>query len=397
MSAQYARDVTRIRRVLRPATDRAPAFRLAYTRSGPRTDSPIVVIPGGPGLGSIQPYAAFRRRAARGGLDVIMIEHRGVGHSRRDVSGRVLPHSAMWVTDVVDDIAAVLVREGARSVYVVGSSYGSYLASSFAARHPEWVSGMILDSALQSTSDLALERARLRELFWDADTDVAHSVHRLIDTGRGGMHLLEVIRASYELAGIGLLRPLLAGRIAGTPSLAWKSLELYAGRGESIARIPYFYEFEVAGAIGFRELDYGATPDGHPLDPARTYAPLALRFPPYAGEPFDLLRAARSFAWPVVLLVGSRDLRTPPAAAHRFAAQLPQATIIELENGHSALDTHPAPLLNAMRHLATGTTDRLPALARRLDALPRPGLAGLLPGVLGAMARLETAWRPGSD
>lgn len=390
---QYARDVTRIQRVLRPAIDRAPAFRLAYTRSGPPTDTPLVVIPGGPGLASIQPYRAFRRRAAHGGLDVIMIEHRGVGHSRDDVSGRPLPHSAMWVTDVVHDIAAVLDREGARSAYIVGSSYGSFLASSFAARHPERVSGMILDSALQSTSDLALERGRIRELFWDADTDAAQSVRRLIDTGQGGAHLLEVIRAAYELGGDELLRPLLAGRLAGARSPAWRSLELYAGRGESIARIPYFYEFEIAGAIGFRELDYGAAPDGHPLDPALTYAPLAHRFPPFAHEPFDLLREARSFAWPVVVLVGSRDLRTPPAAARRFATQLPDAAVIGLENGHSALDTHPAPLLNAMRHLVNGTTDRLPALARRLDALPRPGLAGLLPRALGAMSRVETAWR----
>ncbi|MDO8384245.1 MAG: alpha/beta fold hydrolase [Microbacterium sp.] len=385
--------MTRIQRILRPATHDAPAFRLAYTRSGQRTDTPLVVIPGGPGLASIQPYRALRRRAARGRLDVIMIEHRGVGHSRRDVSGRVLPHSAMWVTAVVDDIAAVLDREGVRSAHIVGSSYGSYLASSFGARHPDRVSGMVLDSALQSTSDLAVERRRLRELFWDADTDVARSVRRLIDDGRGGTHLLEVIRGAYELGGDDLLRPLLAGRLAGARSPAWRSLELYAGRGESIARIPYFYEFEIAGAIGFRELDYGATPDGHPLDPARTYAPLAQRFPPFSHEPFDLLRAARSFAWPVVLLVGSRDLRSPPAAAQRFAAHLPDATVIDLENGHSALDTHPAPLLNAMRHLVNGTTDRLPALARRLDALPRPGLAGLLPRALGAMSRVETAWR----
>ncbi|WP_144238012.1 MULTISPECIES: hypothetical protein [Bacteria] len=64
--------MTRIQRILRPATHDAPAFRLAYTRSGPRTDTPLVVIPGGPGLASIQPYRALRRRAARGGLDVIM-------------------------------------------------------------------------------------------------------------------------------------------------------------------------------------------------------------------------------------------------------------------------------------------------------------------------------------
>jgi pimeloyl-ACP methyl ester carboxylesterase len=338
------------------------------------------------------PYRALRRRAARGGLDVIMIEHRGIGHSRRDVSGQPLPHAAMWITEVVDDIAAVLDRENVRSAFIVGSSYGSYLASSFATTHPDRVSGMILDSALQSTSDLALERARTRELLWEADTDVARSVRRLVESGRVGSHFLEVTRAAFELGGHDLLRPLLAGRLAGRPSPAWKALELYAGRGESIARIPYFYEFEIAGAIGFRELDYGAPPDGHPLDPARTYAPLTRRFPPFDGEPFDLLEEVRSFAWPVVVIIGSRDLRTPPAAARRVAERIPDATIVDIDNGHSALDTHPAVLLNAMRQLANGTPHRLAGLAARFDRLPRPGFAGLLPRVLLAATRWEAAW-----
>lgn len=322
-----------------------------------------------------------------------MIEHRGIGHSRTDESGRPLPHSAMWVSDVVGDIAAVLDHENVRSAFIVGSSYGTYLASSFAATHPDRVSGMILDSALQSTSDLTLERARIRELFWDADTDIAHSVRRLVEAGRGGQHLLEVIRAAFELGGDNLLRPLVAGRLAGRRSLAWRALELYAGRGESIARIPYVYEFEIAGAIGFRELDYGAAPDGHPLDPARTYARLAHRFPPFDREPLDLLEEMRSFAWPVVILVGSRDMRTPPSAAHRVAERLPDATIVDIENGHSALDTHPAVLLNAMRQLANGTPHRLAALAPRLDRLRRPGLAGLMPRALLATTRWESACR----
>lgn len=374
--------------MLRPATDRAPAFSLAYTRSGPRSDTPLVVIPGGPGLASILPYRAFRRRAARGGLDVIMIEHRGIGHSRADVGGTPLPHSAMWVTEVVDDIAAVLDAEGVASALIVGSSYGSYLASTFAARHANRVSGMILDSALQSTSDLALEREHIRQVLWDGHDDIARSVRHLLGSDAVDPRDFDVIRAAYELGGPDLLRPLLRRRSAGGRGLAWRALEVYAGRGESIARIPFFYEFDIAGAIGFRELHYGAAPDGHPLDPARTYATLANRFPAFVGEPFDLLDEARSFGWPVVIVVGSRDLRTPPSAAYRVAALVPDATVVEIENGHSALDTHPAALLNTMRALASGTPHRLPALARRLNDLPRPGLAGLVPRALRAMMGL---------
>lgn len=378
-----------IRRVRRPETSSSPAFDLAYVRSGPVSDTPLVVVPGGPGLASVLPYRALRRRAARGGLDLIMIEHRGVGFSRSDRSGKALPSSALWITDVVDDVAAALDAEGVGRAHLVGSSYGSYLASSFGARHPERVAGMILDSALQSTGQLALERERVRALFWDADDDIARPVRELVDAGVDPRRLLDVVRAAYELGGDALLRPLLSARRRGRTSAAWTALQLYAERGESISRIPGHYEFDIAGTIGFRELDYGAPLDGHPLDPARTYAPIAHRFPAFAGEPFDLLTATAGFTWPTVFLVGARDVRTPPAAALAVAERMPRATVVPIDNGHSALDTHPAALLNAMRFLAAGSPERLPALAGRLDALPRPGLINRATAAVGALARIE--------
>jgi proline iminopeptidase len=374
--------VTGIRRLRRPATDGTPEFDLAYVRTGPRSETPLVVIPGGPGLASVLPYALLRRRAAQGGLDLIMVEHRGVGFSRSDIRGRPLPTSAMWVTDVVGDLLAVLDRERVERAHIVGSSYGSYLASSFAARHPERVAGMILDSALQSADQLAAERSRIRELFWDAGDDIAPAVRRLIGRGVDDREVLDVIRAAYELGGADLVRPLLR---SGPTGLAWRALELYAGRDESIARVPYSYEFDLAGVIGFRELDYGAAPDGHPLDPALTYAPLADHFPAFAGESIDLVAATRGFDWPTVLLVGERDVRTPPAVALRIAAGMPDATVVRIDNGHSALDTHPAALLNAMRMLARGTPHRLADLGPRLDALPRIGLTNLFARLLRAI------------
>src|SRR5690606_15154256 len=100
------------------------------------------------------------------------------------------------------------------------------------------------------------------------------------------------------------------------------------------------YEFDLVGAIGFRELGYGGEPDGLPLDPALTYSPLAPQFPAFEAEPFDLIEDVRAFDWPLVLLTGSRDLRTPPAIASRVAAAVPGAISVPLANGHSALDTH---------------------------------------------------------
>ncbi|KTS12525.1 alpha/beta fold hydrolase [Microbacterium testaceum] len=378
-----------VRRVRRPAADGAPAFDLAYVRSGPRGATPVLVIPGGPGLASVLPYRGLRRWAARGGLDLVMVEHRGVGRSRHDLEGRALPPAAMRITAVLDDLAAVLDAEGVDRAVIVGSSYGSYLAMAFGARHPERVSAMLLDSALQSAHDIDIERACLRELFWDADDDMARGVRRLVSAGVSERVVLDIVRAAYELGGPDLVHPL----VRHEPGFAWHALGAYATRGAEIARFPGIYEFDLVGTIAFRELGYGGTPDGHPLDPARTYLPLASRYPAFVGEPYDLIEAVRSFDWPLVVLSGDRDLRTPSAIAERVVAAAPDATLVRIHNGHSALDTHPMALLNAVRRLVRGQQDRLPAHEPALDRLPRKGLSASFPALLLHVAHLDALLR----
>lgn len=382
-----------LRRVRRPATDSAPAFDLAYIRSGPPSATPVLVIPGGPGLASVLPYRGLRRRAAARGRDVIMVEHRGVGLSRADLAGRALPCSAMRVTAAIDDLAAVLDHEGVDTAFVVGSSYGSYLASGFGARHPDRVAGMLLDSALQSTDDLPLERARVRELFWDAGTPEAAAVRWLVDGGDDQRRLLDVVRAAYELCGPRLLLPLLERRVRGHRDPVWAALEAYASRSASILRMPGVYEFDLVGAIGFRELHYGAPPDGGPLDPALTYSPIADRFPVFAGEPFDLPALTPRFSWPIVVLSGDRDLRTPPAIAERVADTAHDAVLARIDNGHSALETHPLALLHAVDRLVAGTQHELAGETAAMDRMPHRGLAARLPDLLMAGVRLEQAIR----
>ncbi|WP_245847077.1 alpha/beta fold hydrolase [Dietzia natronolimnaea] len=386
-----------VRHIRRPADDGGPAFDLAYVRTGPRTHRPTVVVPGGPGLGSVVPYRGFRRQAGRLGLDLIMVEHRGVGLSRTDTSGRDLPDSAMRVAAVAGDIASVLDREGVDSAHLAGSSYGSYVVSCLGALHPERVAGMLLDSALQSSTDIDLERRAVRSMFWEADTDIAADVRRLHARGEDGRRLLDVIRAAHEFGGPELLGPLLRGRVRGrgrfpTPdTVAWQLLEAYATRGGSPARVPGVYEFDIAGTIGFRELGYGTPTDGLPLDPALTYAPLAHRFPGFDAEPVDLRRETSRFTWPVVLLSGTRDLRTPPAIADRVASIAPDPVVARIENGHSALDTHPEAMLVAIKHLVDGRHDALPGQVHALNALPRRGVSARFPDLLaGLVRRVET-------
>lgn len=124
-------------RVRRPVTpDGAETFELTYVRSGPRDAPPVVVVPGGPGLASVLPYRGLRSLATRRGMQVIMVEHRGVGLSRRDGAREDLPATALTVEQVVADLAAVLDDAGVDRAVLYGSSYGTYLVQGFGLRIP---------------------------------------------------------------------------------------------------------------------------------------------------------------------------------------------------------------------------------------------------------------------
>ena len=126
-----------VRSVRRPVTTASgDHFDLFYVRTGPPSGHPLVIIPGGPGAASIGHYRGLRRRATAAGLDVIMVEHRGIGMSRHDDSGADLPVAALTVTQVVDDVAAVLDDATVDGAVVYGTSYGSYLAAGMGVRHP---------------------------------------------------------------------------------------------------------------------------------------------------------------------------------------------------------------------------------------------------------------------
>lgn len=357
----------------------SPDLDLAYLRPHPRPGTvPVVVLPGGPGLGSALVYEPFRRRAVAEGLDVIMIEHRGVGLSRHDSAGDDLPPAAITATAAVDDVAAVLDAEDIDAAVIVGSSYGSYLAQGFGLRHPERVSGMVLDSTMLTAWDHVVVREHARRLLWHGEepstAKLARKLRILVERdGHPVDSLGSATRILYEFTCDRLLERyldhLVVGRAPGTRDL----LETL-GSKELTEDAPFAMEISLVGRIAFRELNFAPAPDGMIFDPALDMACAAGRFPAFEGEPFDLPAALPRFDWPVAVVSGDRDLRTPRPVATRTAELLPDAVVVPIpEMGHSALDTHPA-LLRAVtttvrdahhRELPTHTTD----LAR----LPREG------------------------
>ncbi|KAB1654034.1 alpha/beta hydrolase [Pseudoclavibacter chungangensis] len=389
-----ARSSSGLRHVRRPAVVGAPEFDLAYLRTGPRSRHPIVVVPGGPGLASTLPYRDLRRRATRLGLDLIMIEHRGIGLSRTDTRAEDLPASAMRIEAVLDDIAAVLDREDVESAIVYGASYGSYLAQGFGVRHPTRVHAMILDSPILSTRDHLVERELVRDLLLRGASPgtarPAAAIRRLLADGEDPIDLLCVTRAAYELGGHRLLDHVLALRLRGVRGLAWRVLDAYAGRGAVAgAPIPCIYEFDLVGTIAFREMRYGPDPDGEPFDPTQAYAALAPDYEQFAGEPFDLEAELPRFVWPVVVMTGHDDLRTPPSIARRVAGLLPDAVLLEIAGGHSTLESHPLAALRVMDRTRHGERGALHDEVPVLDRLPRRGLSARLPEIVDAAARID--------
>lgn len=381
--------------VLRPAG--AARLPLHYVRTGPTAGPtpPIVAIPGGPGIASVLPYRGVRRWAAARGLDVVMMEHRGVGLSRRDENGADLPLEYVTVQDAADDLAAVLDDAGIGQAVVLGSSYGTYLAQAFGVRHPERVAGMVLDSPILSVAeDLPMVRAHVRSLLWDgtgaATARCADLLRRLVSEGTvSAEETGRVVPVVYEFGGPAVLERLLSALAGGRGLRSWRVLARL-GVEDAGPGTPLVYEPDLVRGIAFGQLGYGLPPDGLPLDPQSAFADAARHAPAYAGEPFHLPSEITRFRWPTAVVSGDRDLRTPPPIAGRAAALIPDAALVPIPGmGHSALDTHPVAALNIAHLVSRGQHRDLPALAPRIAALPRRGASRLIGPVMTAALSLD--------
>jgi pimeloyl-ACP methyl ester carboxylesterase len=382
-----------VRPVRRPVTaGGSDEFDLYYVRTGRKTKHPLVIIPGGPGAASIALYRGLRRHAAAEGLDVIMIEHRGIGMSRHDDAGADLPPEALTIEHVVDDVAAVLDDAQVDSAIIYGTSYGTYIAAGVGVRHPARVYAMILDSPLLG-DDIEVVRGTLRSVLWDGqrpDTEeLADKVRRLVDQGVMTPSAAQLAATVYGFGGARLLDRQL-DLLLGGHHLVWTAMgrfgEMMVGR-----KAPYRNETDLVGRIGFRELNYAANPDGLPLDPAVAMRDFAVgEAPPFEAEPFDLVAEMPKFSWPTVVISGGRDLITPPAVAERIAGLIPGSVLVRLPTtGHSVLDTKERAALRIAEAVFIGRIDTLRPKEAALDAMPSRPAVRLMVSAMAAAARLE--------
>ncbi|MFW5417834.1 alpha/beta fold hydrolase [Nocardiopsis sp. CNT-189] len=382
-----------VRTVPRPVhPDGDEVFDLGYAREGTPGGVPLLVVPGGPGLASVLPYRMMRRDAGKRGFDTVMVEHRGVGLSRRRRDGTDLPVDAITVEAAADDIAAVLDDCGLGRAVVWGSSYGGYLAQVFAARHGDRVAGMVLDSAIGSAADGEAAREHIRRLLWDGSTDetaeAAGKLRKLVADGavtaeRTG----RVVPVVYEFGGVRAVDRLLEAAARGRTG-TWNRVERLAGR-ETAETSPFILEYDLAGAILFRNL-HRMVPDGGPLDPAVDFADMAERFPAFEGETVDLDAARPDFAWPTAVLSGARDLRAVRPVAERTAERIPDAELVPFaDSGHSFLDRFRFAGLLAAAAVANGRHHDLPGYTARAEALRGPNSAAAIAAYISASLAVD--------
>jgi pimeloyl-ACP methyl ester carboxylesterase len=360
-------------------------------RTGRKSPHPLVIIPGGPGVASVQMYKGLRRRATAAGLDVIMIEHRGVGMSRHDDSGADLPPQSMTVNQVVDDVAAVLDDAHVDSAIVYGASYGTYIAAGVGVRHPDRAHAMVLDSPLLSRHDIVIVRRAIRRLLLRGDSPetvaLAPKMRKLVDAGVMTPTATQVVATIYGYGGAGLLERQL-DLLLERRKLLWWTLSRFT----TLSNLPYRYEEDLVSRIAFRELDYAAEPDGLPLDPAVAESEARTQRVSFEDEPYDLPAELPNFTWPTAVISGGRDLITPPAVADRVASLLPNAVLVSLPSmAHSALDFREPVALAAADAVRRGDLKGLAAQASALDALPPRPEVRLLWKVIETAAAAEAA------
>ena len=381
--------VRRVRRPVSPGS--ADEFDLFYIRTGRRSAHPLVIIPGGPGVASVQMYKGLRRRAVAAGLDVIMIEHRGVGMSRHDDAGADLPPQALTVDQVVDDVAAVLDDAHVDSAVIYGTSYGTYIAAGVGVRHPGRVRAMILDSPLLSRHDIVIVRRAIRRLLLKGDSPetapLAPKVRKLVDAGVMNASATQVVAAIYGYGGAALLDRQLDLLLDGR-NVLWRLISRFT----TTRKLPYRYEEDLVSRIALRELDYAAEPDGLPLDPAVAEREKRTEAAPFEDEPYDLVAEMPKFKWPTVVVSGGRDLITPRTVAERVASIVPNAVLLALPTmAHSALDFREAAALAIAGAVSRGEFDSLAMQTPELDALPPRPAVRLLWKAIEAAATAEAA------
>ncbi|MGH2979698.1 MAG: alpha/beta fold hydrolase, partial [Solirubrobacterales bacterium] len=403
------------------ATPGTVGLHVERLRARGRRDGALIALAGGPGEAAT-PYIfdwAFEFRSALRNRDLVVFDQRGTGRSgalrcRRlfvPVSRTPLeqaqaaercaqslgPRRAHYTSrDSVDDVDAVRRAIGVHKITLFGVSYGTKVALGYAAKYPQHVERLVLDSVVEpsgpgafSEETLAAVPRVLRTLCLrgceEITEDVVGDLSALLVAMRGGLLYGPLVGADgrRQRARIGRLRLLgllLAGdfdptlraelpaslraaregdtapllrlalrseRGAGPVPQGYLSDALYAATLCEEGPLPWTRTTPVGARLGVAEANVRALPPPSlgPFDRttvlfASPAVQVCSRWPTAPAEP--RLPDGPFPAVPTLVLAGENDLRTPLEAARRIAARIQGATLVSVpEMGHSVLSGFP--------------------------------------------------------
>ncbi len=156
----------------------SPLHTICYEESGNRDGQPAVFLHGGPGVGILPDYRRFFDPEF---YRLILPDQRGAG---RSTPAAELEENSTW--EIVDDLEKLRCHLGIEKWVVMGGSWGSTLALSYAIRYPESVLGLIIRGIFL---------ARPAEILWLYEAGGASEIYPdawerfispLSDPGNGG-------------------------------------------------------------------------------------------------------------------------------------------------------------------------------------------------------------------
>jgi proline iminopeptidase len=145
---------------------------LHYEQVGTPTGTPVVFLHGGPGSGC-QPSA--RRYFDLGRHHGVLFDQRAAGRSTPHASEAEVHWASIDMDHHVDDIERLRARLGIERWIVFGGSWGSVLGATYAARHAERVSAVVLAAVSTGTAEdidwLTVQAGRFFPAEWSAFRD----------------------------------------------------------------------------------------------------------------------------------------------------------------------------------------------------------------------------------
>jgi pimeloyl-ACP methyl ester carboxylesterase len=391
--------------------ERARARDLPAKAAGPPGGA-IFALAGGPGQPATQFTTdfIFAFGSKRLGRDVVTFDQRGTGKSgllrcpeiervvllsryaeaAERCAERLGDRRGLYTTnDSVDDMEAVRQAIGVDRIAIYGASYGTKVALAYAARYPEHVERLILDSVvtldgpdgLYRDTFAAMARATrascARQCDWTADpaADLAELARQLsVGPARGAVVDGRGRAIAQSIGSTRLFFLELAGDYSPRIRAALPAATFNARRGDpaQLLRLASLAETgaEPSSPRDFSAAVFAATICEEAALPWQRGAPFEDRerqtneavaglgdsaFSPFGGGAVaqtDLIQLCRRWVEaspapaataplpdvPALILEGELDLRTPVEGAQRVAAQLPQSTLLTIPaTGHSTL------------------------------------------------------------